>query len=68
MKYLKYILENILSLKIRSTLGLKMRYTLNEAYNTNYALYKSLKNNIIYIIFNIMIYQNKKIKYIFIIR
>lgn len=68
MKYAKYILENILSLKVRIALGSKIRYTLNGAHNTNYALYKSLDNNIICTIFSIIIYQNKNIKYIFIVR
>lgn len=40
-------LKNILSFKIAIVLSLTRRYTLNEAYNINHRLYKSLENNIL---------------------
>lgn len=57
MKYIKY-LKNILSLKIEIILGLAISYFLDKTHNINYRLYKNLENNIIYIVFSIIIYQN----------
>lgn len=34
---------------------LLIRYTLNKGYNTNFALFENLKNNIILIIFSVII-------------
>lgn len=40
-------LNNILSLKIKIILDLVIKYALNKAHNTNHALYKSPKSNIV---------------------